>query len=146
MWMYQRLPHPIHPYTSTLHLHPYTSTHTPPPLHLHLYTSTPTTQPYTSTPTPQPYTPLPLQKHIDEIHTICGCIKVLPHPIHPIPPPYTSTLHIHPYTSTPQLPQKHIDDIHTICGCIKDFLRNLHEPIITLLLWQNFVDSASLYN
>ena len=59
---------------------------------------------------------------------------------------HPTLLPLHLYPSTPLPLQKHIDDIHTICGCIKDFLRNLHEPIITLLLWQNFVDSASLYN
>lgn len=33
-------------------------------------------------------------------------------------------------------------DIHTICGAIKDFLRSLHEPLVTHTLWQDFVKAA----
>lgn len=30
-------------------------------------------------------------------------------------------------------------DIHVICGTVKDFLRYLHEPLITFTLWPRFV-------
>lgn len=33
-------------------------------------------------------------------------------------------------------------DIHVICGTVKDFLRSLHEPIITYGLWKKFVDAV----
>lgn len=34
-------------------------------------------------------------------------------------------------------------DVHVICGALKDFLRSLKEPIITHLLWKDFVNAAN---
>jgi Rac GTPase-activating protein 1 len=33
-------------------------------------------------------------------------------------------------------------DIHVVCGTIKYFLRSLCEPLVTNLLWQDFVKAA----
>lgn len=30
-------------------------------------------------------------------------------------------------------------DIHVVCGVVKDFLRSLHEPLVTYKLWRSFV-------
>nr|CAD7402201.1 unnamed protein product [Timema cristinae] len=35
-------------------------------------------------------------------------------------------------------------DIHTICGTIKDFLRFLREPLVTYLLWPDFVRASEM--
>lgn len=35
-------------------------------------------------------------------------------------------------------------DIHVICGVIKDFLRSLHEPIITQALWKEFISASEV--
>lgn len=35
-------------------------------------------------------------------------------------------------------------DIHVMCGVVKDFLRSLHEPIITQALWREFIKAAEV--
>ncbi|CAI9570617.1 unnamed protein product, partial [Staurois parvus] len=34
------------------------------------------------------------------------------------------------------------EDIHTICSVLKDFLRSLHEPLLTFSLHAHFLDAA----
>ena len=33
-------------------------------------------------------------------------------------------------------------DVHVICGTVKDFLRSLHEPLVTYGLWKKFVQAV----
>ncbi|XP_046391617.1 rac GTPase-activating protein 1-like [Ischnura elegans] len=41
-------------------------------------------------------------------------------------------------------PNLHGYDIHVVCGVLKDFLRNLSEPLITRVLWQDFGRAAEV--
>jgi len=36
-------------------------------------------------------------------------------------------------------------DVHVLCGVVKQFLRDLDEPIVTRILWRDFVRAAGWY-